>query len=111
MQIRVVGRHVEVPAEVKEYVTTKSEKLTKHYDRVHEVEVVLGQEKEQVFVEIIVHADHRHTFIAREVGMDTLALIDTSMEKLGRQLTKHKEKIRTRKGGAAADGSSGSRPT
>ena len=104
MQIRVVGRHVEVPAEVKEYVTSKTEKLARYYDRVHEVEVVLGQEKGQFFVEMIVHADHRHTFIAREVGADTMALIDTSVEKLGRQLTKHKEKIRTRKGGAAADG-------
>ncbi|MBI1826000.1 MAG: ribosome-associated translation inhibitor RaiA [Planctomycetes bacterium] len=107
MQIRVVGRHVEVPAEVKEYVSAKAEKLTKHYDRIHEVDVVLGQEKEQFFVEIIVHADHRHTFIAREVGADTHVLIDTSIEKLGRQLTKHKEKVRTRKGGTSADGATG----
>lgn len=107
MQIRVTGRHVEVPAEVKEYITLKAEKLTKYYDRIHEVEVVLGHEKEQFVVEIIVHADNRHTFLAREIGPETFALIDASVEKLGRQLTKHKEKVRNRKGNTAADGAVG----
>ena len=106
MQVRMTGRHVEVPTEVRQYVDTKLEKLTKYYDRIHEIEVILGHEKEQFSVEMIVHADHRHTFVTREIGPDTFALVDTSVEKLGRQLTKHKEKLRTRKGSTPADGSS-----
>ena len=105
MQIRLTGRHVEISDEVRDYVETKSEKLGKYYDRIHEVEVILGHEKEQFSVEMIVHADHRHTFVTRETGPDTFALVDISIEKLGRQLTKHKEKVRNRKGNLAADGS------
>lgn len=105
MQIRLTGRHVEIPTDVREYVDTKVEKLSKYYDRIHEIEVVLGHEKEQFSVEMIVHADHRHTFVAKETGPDTFVLVDTSIEKLGRQLTKHKEKVRSRKGNSSADGS------
>jgi len=42
--------------------------------------------------------------VARGTGPDTFALIDEIMGKLERQLTKHKEKNRNRKGGVAADG-------
>ena len=104
MQILVTGRHVEVTDEVREYVQTKAGRLTKYYDRIHEIEVILDHESEQFSVEMIVHADRKHTFVARGTGPDTFALVDEIVVKLERQLTKHKEKNRNRKGGMAADG-------
>ena len=104
MQILVTGRHVEVTDEVREYVEAKAGRLTKHYDRIHEIEVILDHESEQFSVEMIVHADHKHTFVARGTGPHTFALVDEIVVKLERQLTKHKEKNRNRKGGVAADG-------
>jgi len=98
------GRHVEVTDEVRDHVHSKAEKLLKHYDRIHEIEVILDHESEQFSAEMIVRADHKHTFVASGTGPDTFALIDAIIEKLGRQLTKHKEKRRNHKGGAAADG-------
>ena len=104
MHILVTGRHVEVTDEVREYVQTKAGRLTKHYDRIHEIEVILDHESEQFSAEVIVHADRKHTFVARGTGPDTFALVDEIVMKLERQLTKHKEKNRNRKGGVAADG-------
>ena len=104
MQILVTGRHVEVTNEVREYVETKASRLTKYYDRIHEIEVILDHESEQFSVEMIVRADRKHTFVSRATGPDTFALVDEIVVKLERQLTKHKEKNRNRKGGVAADG-------
>lgn len=97
MQIRVTGRHVEVTDEVRDYITDKASKLPRYYDRIHEIEVVLGHESEQFTAEMIVRADQKHTFIASETGPDTFALVDLIVEKIERQLTKHKEKKRNRK--------------
>lgn len=95
MQIQVTGRHVELTDDVRDYVTSKAQKLPRFYDRIHEIEVVLDHESEQFSAEVIVRADRKHTFVARETGPDTFALIDLVIEKLERQLTKHKEKNRS----------------
>src|SRR3989304_3948134 len=79
-------------------------RLTKYYDRIHEIEVILDHESEQFSVEMIVRADRKHTFVSRGTGPDTFALVDEIVVKLERQLTKHKEKNRNRKGGVSADG-------
>ena len=97
MRIHVTGRHVEVTEDVRKDVEQKAGKLPKYYDRIHEIEVVLGHESEQFSAEMIVRADHKHTFVARETGPDTFALIDLLAEKLERQLIKLKEKRRIHK--------------
>ena len=100
MQILITGRHVEIPPDVRAYIEEKAGKLTRFYDRIHEVEVVLDHEAEQYSVEMIARADRKHTFVASATGPDTFALIDTITDKLERQLTRHKEKNRNHKGGA-----------
>jgi putative sigma-54 modulation protein len=97
VQIRVTGRHVEIPADVRDYIMEKAGRLPRFYDRIHEVEVILDHESEQFTAEIIVRADRKHTFVASEAGPDTFALIDIVVDKLERQLTKHKEKNRNHK--------------
>ena len=97
MQIRVTGRHVEVNDEIRDYVDAKANKLPRFYDRIHEIEVVLGRESEQFTAEIIVRVDNKHTFVASDSGSDRFALVDTIVDKLERQLTKHKEKNRNHK--------------
>lgn len=94
MRIRVTGRHVEVTDEVRGYVEAKANKLPRFYDRIHEIEVILDHESGQFTAEMIVRTDHKHTFVASEVGPDTFALVDQVVDKLERQLTKHKEKLR-----------------
>ena len=96
MQITITGRHVEVPAEVKEYSRKKAEKLLKFYDKIQAIEVLWDHEGEQFTVDIIVSAGSRHTFIGRETGPDSLALVDLVVDKLERQLTRHKERYRNR---------------
>ncbi len=103
MQIRVTGRHVEVNDEIRDYVDAKANKLPRFYDRIHEIEVVLGRESEQFTAEIIVRVDQKHTFVARETGPDTFVLVDLVVDKLERQLVRHKEKRRNHKHDGKAD--------
>lgn len=97
VQIHVTGRHVKITDDVKEYVRSKLARLPKFFDRIHEIEVVLDHESEQFTAEMIVRAGRKHTFVARETGPDTFALVDLVIEKLERQLTRQKEKYRSHK--------------
>ena len=99
MQIVVTGRHVEVTDDVREYVQSKASKLPRYYDRVQSIEVILDHESEQFRAEMIVHADGKQPFVASELGPDSFALIDLLVDKMERQLTKHKEKSRDHKAG------------
>ncbi|MCB9849539.1 MAG: ribosome-associated translation inhibitor RaiA [Phycisphaerales bacterium] len=97
MQISVTGRHGDVTDRIKEYAEEKAARLPRYYDRVHAIEVVLDHEGDQTVVEMIVKAAGTQDFIAREVGPEALSCIDLLVDKLERQLTKHKEKFRNRK--------------
>jgi len=107
MQVVVKGRHVQVSDEVRVYIEEKAPRLAKHYDRIQEIEVILDHEAEQFSAEIIVRADHKQTFVSQATGPDTFALVDIVLDKLERQLTKHKEKQRNHKGRSSADGANG----
>jgi len=97
VDIHVTGRHVEIPDNLLEYVHSKVGKLPKFYDRIHEVEVVFDHEGEQFTAEMIVRIGHKHTFVASETGLDTFGLVDLIVDKMERQLNKHKEKQRNHK--------------
>ena len=97
MQIVVSGRHVPVGDDAKRYATEKAEKLLKFYDRIQSIEVVFDREAGQRSIEMIVTADHKNTFIGREASSDLHTATDLVVDKLERQLTRHKEKHRNRK--------------
>lgn len=97
MQIQLTGRHVDLTDDVRDYINDKANKLPRFYDRIHEIEVILDHESEQFTAEMIVRADRKQTFVARETGTDTFALIDVVVDRLERQLVKYKEKNRNHK--------------
>jgi putative sigma-54 modulation protein len=97
MIVTVASRHMEVSPALKQYAEQKAGKLTKYYDRIQEIEVVFDAGKDSTKVEMIVNAEHKNMFIAHHDQGDAYACIDGCMEKLERQLTEHKDKIRNRK--------------
>ena len=97
MIVTISGRHMEVTEALKTYAETKVGKLTKYYDRIQEIEVILDAHKDATRVEVIVNAEHNAMFIAHHDEGDAYACIDGCVDKLERQLTDHKEKHRNRK--------------
>jgi putative sigma-54 modulation protein len=97
MIVTVASRHMDVTAPLKSYAEQKAGKLTKYFDRIQEIEVVIDHESNTMKVEMIVHAEHNDRFVAHHSDGDAYACMDACVDKMERQLTDHKKKLRNRK--------------
>lgn len=91
MQINVSGHHVDLTSALRDYVISKLERIERHFDNVGNVHVVLSVEKKEQKAEATVHIAGGELFAdARQENM--YAAIDSLVDKLDRQIIKHKEK-------------------
>ncbi len=91
MQISVTGHHVEVTDSLKVYVNDKFGKLKRHFDNVTDVHVILTVEKLEQKAEATVQVRGAKLF-ADDIQTDMYQAIDSLIDKLDRQIIKHKEK-------------------
>ena len=96
MQINITGHHVELTDSLNEYVQSKFEKLERHFDNITNAQVTSSVEKNRQKAEGDVHVAGGQLF-ASDVQEDMYAAIDGLIDKLDRQIIKHKEKTRTHK--------------
>ena len=99
MQITITGLQLDVTEALREYINNKFAKLERHFDKITSIRVTLSVEKVKQKIdatlliaggEIIANAEHE----------DMYAAIDLLVDKLDRQLIKHKEKLLARQKGA-----------
>ncbi|MBE1299818.1 MAG: ribosome hibernation promoting factor [Alteromonadaceae bacterium] len=93
MQINLTGHHVEITDSLRNYVDTKFEKLERHFDHINNVHVILNVEKLNQKAEATMHLDGGEVFATSE-NKDMYAAIDALIDKLDRQVIKHKEKLK-----------------
>ena len=91
MQISLTGHHVEITESLREYIQGKFSKLERHFDQIHNVHVVLNVEKLQQKAEAKINLNGAEIFAMSE-STDMYAAIDALIDKLDRQVIKHKEK-------------------
>lgn len=99
MNLNLTGHHVEITPAMRDYVTSKLSKIIRHFDHVIDVTVILSVEKLQQKAEANVHVRGRDIFVETE-GADMYASIDSLVDKLDRQILKHKEKNASYRNGA-----------
>lgn len=92
MQIDVTGRHVDITDSLRSYVENKFQKLERHFEHINNTHVILSVEKERQKAEATVHVNRGNLF-ADDEQEDMYAAIDGLIDKLDRQLKKHKEKL------------------
>jgi len=92
MQINLTGRHVEITTALRDYVTGKFAKLERHFDHINNVHVILDVEKLVQKAEANLHINGGEIFATAQHA-DMYAAIDSLIDKLDRQVIKHKEKI------------------
>lgn len=92
MQLSITGHHIEVTESLKNYVTEKFAKLDRHFDQVIDVHVILQVEKLAQKAEATVRVNGAKLF-AEDTQEDLYAAIDNLIDKLDRQVLKHKDKI------------------
>ena len=92
MQINLTGHHVDITTSMRDYVNGKFERLERHFDNVVDVHVILSVEKLRHKAEATVHIGGGNLY-ADDIQEDMYAAIDGLIDKLDRQVKKHKEKL------------------
>ncbi|VAW49356.1 Ribosome hibernation promoting factor Hpf [hydrothermal vent metagenome] len=92
MQINITGHHVDITEPLRNYTSEKMTKLERHFDHVTNIHVILTVEKQAQKAEATVHVSGADLF-AQHQTEDMYASIDGLVDKLDRQVIKHKEKI------------------
>jgi len=91
MQIILTGHHVDITDALKDYVDNKFERLSRHFDHVINAHVILSVEKLRQQAEATIQVNGGSLF-ADSVHEDMYAAIDGLVDKLDRQMIRHKEK-------------------
>ena len=97
MNLTISGHHLEVTPAIREYVQSKLERVKRHFDQVIDIAVILTvdnlteKEKRQK-AEINMRLSGKTVYV-ESLSHDLYAAIDTLVDKLDRQVVKHKNKI------------------
>ena len=92
MQLTITGHHIDVTPALKQKVESKLGKLERHFDHLTHIHCILTVEKLQHKAEATVHLSGG-TIHADAIEEDMYAAVDSLVDKLSRQVTKHKEKL------------------
>ena len=92
MQIHLTGHNVEITPSLRAYTEEKLNKLERHFDRISTIHVILDVEKLDQIAEATATVA-RGEVHAHAISEDMYASIDALVDKLDRQIIKHKEKI------------------
>ena len=91
MNLNVSGHHLEVTPALRDYVREKLGRVTRHFDHVIDAHVVLSVDKLRQKAEVTLLVRGKDIHCASE-DQDLYAAIDLLIDKLDRQVLKHKEK-------------------
>jgi putative sigma-54 modulation protein len=97
MNLTISGHHLEVTPALRGYVTQKLDRIMRHFDQVVDVRVLLTienqKEKEgRQRAECNIHVKGNDLF-AESASEDLYAAVDELIDKLDRQVVKHKDRI------------------
>lgn len=97
MNLTISGHHLDVTPALRSYVTSKLDRITRHFDQVVDVKVLLTVEnlKEKQGrkrAECNVHVKGSDMF-AESAHEDLYAAVDDLVDKLDRQVVRHKDRL------------------
>jgi putative sigma-54 modulation protein len=94
MNLTITGRHVEITDAIRGHVLGGLERVRRHFDKVIDANVVLSVEKHRhrQIAEINLHANGLRIH-AKESTPDLYSSIDAALNKIERQVTRHKDRI------------------
>ncbi len=102
MQIDITFKNMDSTDALKDYASKRLSKLDRYIDRPTEVHIVLSVEKRRHKADVTLSADGV-VINAVEITEDLYSAIDMVIDKLERQVKKHKEKLQDKKGPTKAE--------
>ena len=95
-EFTIRGKNIEITQPLREYVEKRVGKVTKYFDKVEEINVLLTVTKGQHVVEVTVEVPSGVLLRGEESTTDMYTSIDLVVEKLERQIHKQKTKLAKR---------------
>jgi putative sigma-54 modulation protein len=97
MNLTISGHHLEVTPALREYVINKLDRVTRHFDQVVDITVLLSVEKQKEKerrqkAEVNLHVKGRDIHV-EQANEDLYAAIDQLVDKLDRQVCRHKDRV------------------
>jgi putative sigma-54 modulation protein len=93
MQMHITARHVEITDDIRSYVEKRVKKIEAIFSRIIDLQLVIEREKNRYFTEIVL-ATAKATFHAQGETHDIFSCLDAVMDKIERQIRRHKEERR-----------------
>ena len=97
LELKITGRHVAVSEQEKAHLTERIDRLSKHFDGVHKIEVTITAEGTNMKAEMVVHAVRGQLLAAEGVGANVNAAIDGALDRMDGQIRKMKERMKDRR--------------
>jgi len=92
MNLKVSGHHLDITPAIRDYLQDKLAKVSRHFEQVMDIDVILSVDKLDQKVEAKVHLSGKDLF-CESIDADMYAAIDGLADKLDRAVLKHKEKL------------------
>ena len=92
MNLKISGHHLAITPAIRDYLQEKLAKVSRHFEQVMDIDVILSVDKLDQKVEAKVHLSGKDLF-CESIDADMYAAIDGLADKLDRAVLKHKEKL------------------
>ena len=92
MNVHFSGQHFQITDAIREHMNKKIKKLSRHFDHLVDVHINFKIENKKHFAEAAIQLNKQKLF-ATAISDDMYVTIDHLVDKLDRQLIKHKEKV------------------
>jgi putative sigma-54 modulation protein len=93
MPIQITRRHGELDNGVKQRLDKKLAKVIDEYSDIENIHVIIDTEKFRQIVEIVVQVKNQLRVEAKQTSDDMIKSLDAAIDKIDKQLRKHREKI------------------
>jgi putative sigma-54 modulation protein len=91
VEIHLTARHCELGSDVRTFAQQRLEKLNRYDSQIHEVRVIVSQERKLHTAEITLRA-HQHDVVITESHLDARAAIELAAARLEDRIRRSKEK-------------------
>lgn len=93
MEVAISARHGHLSEDDHAYIERKLPRLSHLFERLLSITVTVDFKKHEPEVELLVSAEHKHDFVARERHATVGAAFDQAMAKMEGQLRKYKDRV------------------
>ena len=105
MNLTISGHHLDVTPALRSYVTSKLDRIRRHFDQVVDVKVLLSLENQKEKerrqkAECNIHIKGIELF-AESAHSDLYAAVDELVDKMDRQVVRHKDRLQSHHRNAA----------